>query len=420
MKTLRSVLSKTYRQTKAVLDAISYNAQQNTPTYDLLILDDFFPNPISGFRFCEFNHYYDVFDNTLVMTTGGALNLVGEKTPLSKIIKNYQNNHPQNALTAFNIRKNIKANAAYLVFLNNAYAFLPYLEKHNLPFVFMLYPGGGFKLNDPTSDHKLKTVCASPLFKGMMMNQKIIRDYVLQNSFCQPEQAKLIFGGLLPIDKYPIAPNRSHFGYNKKVLDVCFMANKYMEGGLDKGFDVFAGVAQHFANDKRVQFHVVGGHIKADITNYAAENVIFHGSKTTAELNSFFETIDVMLSPNRAFVLDKGAFDGFPTGCCVEASLKGVAMIVSDPLSMNINYYQEGREIDIITPSVADAIQRLNHYLQHPDALRSMALAGQQRSRVIFSETFQLQPRMAFLEEKLEVKARVNAVDVKSYQAFKA
>jgi hypothetical protein len=274
-----------------------------------------------------------------------------------------------------------------------------------------LYPGGGFKLNDPTSDHKLKTVCASPLFKGMMMNQKIIRDYVLQNGFCQDNEAQLIFGGLLPIDKYPIAPHRSYFGFNKKVLDVCFMANKYMEGGLDKGFDVFAGAVEHFADDKRVQFHVVGGHTKADVSDELAKSILFHGSKTTTELNAFFETIDVMVSPNRAFVLDKGAFDGFPTGCCVEASLKGVAMIVSDPLSMNLNYYQEGTEIDIITPSVSDAIARLNHYLQHPEALRSLALAGQERSRVIFSEAYQLQPRMAFLEEKLGVKQRKNVLD---------
>ena len=65
------------------------------------------------------------------------------------------------------------------------------------------------------------------------------------------------------------------------------------------------------------------------------ERVRFHGKLSTQELAALFATMDVIASPNQPFMPTPGAFDGFPTASCVEASLAGVALVVSDELELN-------------------------------------------------------------------------------------
>ena len=55
------------------------------------------------------------------------------------------------------------------MFLSNAAAFLRTIEKHRLPFVFTLYPGAGFRLNDDVSDRNLRRVCESEYFRGVIV-----------------------------------------------------------------------------------------------------------------------------------------------------------------------------------------------------------------------------------------------------------
>ena len=403
---MRSFFSKTYRNLKGFIEATRYNAQKPTPQYHLAIFDDFFPNPVSSFRYVEFNHYFREFEESVVLTTGGALSIINEKKSIKQFIKGYKQSHANNNVTAFNTHKKPFAKAAYTVFLNNAYNFLPYFEKHQLNFVFCLYPGGGFNLNTEGADMKLKTVCQSPYFKGVIVTQQVTHDYLLDKKFCSDSQICNIFGGIIAINHYPLTPNRVYFSAAKKTLDICFMANKYMVGGIDKGFDVFAGAAKQLAHIKDIRFHVVGPFDKADITDYDAHNITFHGVKLTAELNPFFEKMDIIVSPNRPFVLSKGAFDGFPTGSCVEAALKGVAMFITDPLSMN-TVYEEGKEIIIIEPSVDDVVEKIQYYHAHPEALRQLALNGQERTRYLFDDAIQLRQRVAFLEEKLSISRSV-------------
>jgi glycosyltransferase involved in cell wall biosynthesis len=406
---MRSFIAKYYQKIKGIAEAYRYNRQNKSASYDLLILDDFFPNPLSSFRFTEFNHYFRQFDNTIVLTTGGALPLINEKKSIRQFIQSYKQQFPKQAVSTFNFYKKPFAKACYCVFLNNAYNFLPYFEKHQLPFVFCLYPGGGFNLNIPETDKKLHDVCQSPYFKGVIVTQKVTYDYLLDKGFCTKNQIRHIFGGIIAIGHYPILENRPYFGFAKKTLDICFMANKYMTGGKDKGFDVFAGVAKHFAGNSTIQFHVIGGFAKTDITDYDARNILFHGMKLTEELNLFFEKMDIILSPNRPFVLNNGAFDGFPTGSCVEAALKGVAMFVTDPLSMNSvhqmnNVYENGENIEIIQPDVADVVSKIQYYLVNPERLRRLALNCQTRTRFLFSDDIQLTERVDFLKEKLDEK----------------
>ena len=396
---MRPFLGKIVKILRSPLLSFFYNLRYRKSTFGLLILDDFFPNPVSGFRFTEFNHYFIEF-KTALLTTGNALLLVNEKRKIGQFITTYHAAFPKRAVSIFDKRKKPFATVCYVVFLNNAYGFLPYIEANHLDFVFCLYPGGGFNLDTPETNAKLKTVCQSPYFKGVIVTQKNSYDYLLANDFCKARDICFIFGGILPINQYPMTENRAYFGSNKPTLDICFMANKYMTNGLDKGFDVFVGVAKCFESEADVRFHVIGTFSKTDLNGEIADNIVFHGAQQTQALNVFFDKMDIILSPNRASTLHKGAFDGFPTGSCVEAAFKGVALFVTDPLKLNTTY-QNGENIEIIEANVAEIVSKIKKYHAHPDALRALALKGQRLSRHLFSNDIQLNQRVAFLKEKL-------------------
>ncbi len=53
---------------------------------ELLILDDFFPCPLSNFRYVEFNEYLRRY-NSVVLTTGKSISIVGEYRNIRKFIK---------------------------------------------------------------------------------------------------------------------------------------------------------------------------------------------------------------------------------------------------------------------------------------------------------------------------------------------
>jgi hypothetical protein len=396
---MRQFLGKKYRSLRGWLHSKYYNVKHKSAQFDLLILDDFFPNPVSGFRFTEFNQYFIEF-KTVCLTTGGAMTLVNEKKSVRYFLNTYKKAFPMRTATLFDSKKEPLSKVCYTVFLNNAYQFLPYIEAHQLDFVFCLYPGGGFNLNEEETDKKLSTITQSPYFQGVIVTQKNSYNYLLNKKFCSEDKICHIFGGIIPINQYPKTENRAYYGFQKPTLDICFMANKYMAGGIDKGFDVFTGVAKHFSAVKNIRFHVIGSFSKDDVSDFDAQNITFHGAKLTAELNPFFDAIDIILSPNRASVLNKGAFDGFPTGSCVEASLKGVAMFVTDPLELN-TVYQNGENIEIIEPSVDTISEKIAYYFEAPDALRELATKGQTRTRFLFSNEIQLNKRVAFLREKL-------------------
>lgn len=105
------------------------------------------------------------------------------------------------------------------------------------------------------------------------------------------------------------------------------------------------------------------------------------------------------MSPNIPFVLSKGAFDGFPTGSCVEAGLRKVAVFCTDELKLN-NHFTDNKEI-VIIPHDADSIVRIiEAFYKKPDKLRSVAKKGTAKMRKIFSYERQILPRIKLLESE--------------------
>ena len=374
---------------------------------DLLILDTMFPYPLSRFRLEEFCAYLKHFKNSMVLSTGEHLAVVKETTSLGTIIDEFENLYPEfigrTKATTHDI-DGYSARLAYLTFLNNVSYFLESLGKKRIPFIFTLYPGGGFAINQERSDSMLWRIFSSVQFRKVIVTQQITYDYLAKNNFCAEDRIIYISGGVMPLDTLNKSKNyqKKFYGFEKNSLGICFVAAKYMPMGTDKGYDVFIEVAKRLVESHtNINFHVVGNFSEADIPINGLEGKItFHGFQTLDWFDKFYIDKDIILSPNVPFVLSKGAFDGFPTGSCAEAGLRKVAVFYTDELKLN-NYFIDNEEI-VIIPHDADSIVRIiEAFYKKPGKLRSVAEKGAAKMREVYSYERQLLPRIKLLESEM-------------------
>lgn len=363
---------------------------------DLIILDDLFPHPLSLFRYIEFDTYINNF-SALAFTTEETLRWIGEKRSIEFFIDKYTKN---DRVHIFHEENKIEAKLAIMIFLNNAYTFLPYLEKNKVPFIFTLYPGGGFLLKDKNSDAKLSKVLNSSFFRKVIVTQNVTKEYLLANSFCTNEQIEFIYG--VPTDKNSREITFAHNKLEKETFDVCFIAGKYIDKGKDKGYDIFIEVARKLSllSDK-FRFHVVGGFSKNDINvSDLSDTLEFYGYLKVEQLKEFFYNQDIVLSPNRANVLSKGAFDGFPTGSVVEAGLCGVVMFVTDELHQNI-LFTDGRDCVFINHDPDDIVSKIMELYMDPNKLQLLSQEGVNTLQKVFTYNSQMNPRLKLVARYL-------------------
>jgi glycosyltransferase involved in cell wall biosynthesis len=372
---------------------------------DLAVFDDLFPHPQSAFRLAEYNAYLDRFPNSRVYSTGGALHLINKRETFRSVLDEYAGNFPrfQDRVAPFPGIRGVKPKIAYCLFINNARWVLPLAQKAGAALVFTLYPGGGFRLRDPECDETLKRVCGSKNFRKVIVTQNVTRDYLLQNGICAAEAIEFIYGGAFPNHTNgQERPVKKRFGVAKDTFDLCFVAHKYMPQGRDKGYDIFIAAAKILARScPQARFHVVGPFTESDldVTELGAR-IRFYGSQRTEFFDGFYQRMDMILSPNASFVLQPGAFDGFPTGCCIEAGMCGVAVMATDDLNQNVAF-RDGVDIAIINRDARTISQRVEFYYQHPPALHELADRGQASFRRVFDFKAQMQPRFNVFENIL-------------------
>jgi glycosyltransferase involved in cell wall biosynthesis len=373
---------------------------------DLIIYDDVFPHPLSPFRLTEFNTYISHFSNLKIYCTALSFSLLGETKSFKQILKNYRRNYkiPKGKVFFFNHQDPIKARLVYIIFLNNVLQILPTLEKNKVPFIFTLYPGGGFLLNDPICNNKMRTVFESKHFRQVIITQKVIYDYILGEGMCPNDKITYIFGIVMPTHFFELNNKirKKFYQTDKSHFDICFVAHKYMPQGKDKGYDLFIETCR-LLNRKffNIHFHVVGPWSKEDYAaNDIESNIHYYGSQTSAFFPEFYSKMDIILSPNRPFEIFPGAFDGFPTGSATEASLNGVAMFVADPLKLNF-YFTEDSEIVIINNNPEDIADKLIFYYNNPELLYDLAYKGKEKSWALYNFDTQMRPRIELIESAL-------------------
>ena len=365
----------------------------------LLILDDAFPNTLSSFRIAEFNYYLSHFPDCVVFSTQ-AVPWPGKSHRWT--VARYREQFPELAQRWRRWHPDIRVTAelAYCIFVNNAFTFIDYIEENRIPFVFTLYPGGGFQLYDSVSDQKLRRICRSPCFRHVISTQSVTTNYLIDRGFVTTDQVTFIYGGVLP---KPLADGGESKDPQLNSINICFVANRYMPGGFDKGFDLFIDVARRLVRQhSNVEFHVVGewSHQDHD-TSDLAERIHYYGTQPTEFFATFYLKMDAILSPNRANKLAPGAFDGFPTGCCVDAGMAGVAVFCTDPLQLN-GPFIEREEIVIIPADGEEISQILAAYLLSLSTLDELRKRGQAKFCQVFDLESQMQARYALLHRETE------------------
>ena len=373
-----------------------------TPPPALLILDDFFPDLLTGFRVAEYN----------------ALMALSPQVQVASCAERFDERHAAYAAEFPGLAARVRAfdtaqvpppgSVAYLNFLNNALRFLPWIERHGLPFAMTLYPGGGFGIGAPFSDTGLKRVLASPLLRHVIATQPItqlyLQDFAAAHGLALPP-CTLVPGGVASARYFaPDAPpHQPWFGEGKAVMDIAFVAEKYMHDGANKGWPAFVDALRTLADRPQIRWHVVGGFGPDDLPAdepALRERVRFHGRLTTAALQRLLCGVDVVVSLSRPGMLHAGNFDGFPTGSAVEASLSGAALVVSDVLLQNPGY-TDGESICLVEPDGADVSRALQTLLAEPARVCSIARAGQAFTRKHYALERQVGPRWQVLQALL-------------------
>lgn len=371
-----------------------------------LVLDDFFPNLLTGFRVAEYNAHLQAFSQLSVLSNLGDFALQHA---------HYAQRYPALAdrVRPYAPAWLAGAGLAYLNFLNNAWHYLPALHQHRLPFVLTLYPGGGFGLDEPESDSKLATVLASPLLQAIIVTQPVTQDYLrsfaAERGLALPPLHRIDGVVANPLYFAPGGPDRAPgFGAGKATLDICFVAERYMPLGANKGYPEFIAAALALIDQPDLRWHVVGGGFEDEDIDAAAlgERLRFHGRLTTHDLRQFFAGMDLIVSPNQPYLLHPGNFDGFPTGCCVEASLCGVAVMATDVLGQNPGY-SDGESILLLdmasgTPLAQQIEDRIRSMLSDVSALARIGQAGRSLTRRLYAPDRQIGQRQRILHDVAE------------------
>jgi glycosyltransferase involved in cell wall biosynthesis len=398
----------------------------------LVILDDVFPLPLSAFRYTEYTQYLQHVENSKVYSNGACLKLLGEKRQITDVIAEFDEKCPHMAgrVLPYTPGMNLGqvADLVYFIFLGNARNFKQDLIESNRPFIFTLYPGGSFEPFQEKTNALLREIMALPGFRKVIVTQPFVRDYLINGSFCRSEQIVLIPGVVVPEEFLQnrsaarCAPaNRANGDSNVTVAattaapapaapaiatttttNICFAAFKYLPDGKEKGYDIFINVARRLLSaNKDLRFHIVGGFEPGDVDDQDIRPFLnFRGRMTTDELLSFFATMDILISPNRAGVPTVGKFDGFPTGAAVQAALQGVAVFASDSLRQNF-YLRDREEIVVTSHSAKEIAELVEIYINDRSKLLSLQEAGRAAFQRLYDFDAQMRPRIQLIQAEL-------------------
>lgn len=362
----------------------------------LTIVDDFFPNLITGFRISEFNYYLEKYPTSEVFSSRCDM-----------YYAEYVAAYPQfyNRVKPFDQFDwtGRSTSLYYSVFLGNAYAFYFVYELASTPFIFELYPGGSFWINDPEVDAKLVKVLQSPLLKKVIVTQKMTYDYIVNRGFVTPDKIAYIYGLVTHPQYFNTTPPKKHYMTDKQTFDICFVAHKYMAQGIDKGYHIFIDVCKRLAaSAPNIIFHVVGNFDSTDIDTTGLENrIVFYGLKNHSFFPDFYAGMDIIVSPNAPFILIPGKnYDGFPTGCSIDAGLNGVGVFCTDQLNQN-QHFVHRKDIFIITLDAASIADNIMEYYHDPQKLYQMSASGQAKFREVFDFKKQMGERAAVIDQFL-------------------
>jgi glycosyltransferase involved in cell wall biosynthesis len=369
---------------------------------DLMMVDDIVPSDFSPFRTIEYEHYLGFFNAALLSLEGWqawigneSFERLLERFPIDSALKS--------RIVPFRTHANIVARLAYVTFLGNAIRLVAFFEARGIPFILQLYPGGGFELDSPETDERLRRVLLSKLCRKVIVTQSITEQYILDKIGCDQGKVEHIFGGVFE-SRLPFSFNRDKAFYpkDKTTIDLCFVAHKYGGNITSKGYDQFVAIALELAGAVgHLRFHVVGDYLPGDVPlREFSSRFTFYGRRSSAFLADFYKSMDMIISINRPFDLTPGSFDGFPTGACIEAGFRGVLNCINDPLKLN-PCLVDNQDIVLLNLDHQNSAARLRDLIENPPELYRIAEQGWHRFLDVFDTNRQLWARTRVIAAEL-------------------
>lgn len=376
---------------------------------ELAIIDSRFPRPIPfGFRNTEINCLFKLLPNlnsyTMYPMKAGEKAWFDhgygiEEDVFKEDKKGYLKYYPENKdrVKYLYPQKKYKIKLAYSYFLAETHTLLPFYNKNKINFIFVLYPGGAFGLDNDGSDRMLREIFESKYFKKVIVTKNVTYNYLLKKKLC-PKNKIQPLRGFVQYTEDQILPKKI-YKKDKKTFDICFIAAKYSEGGVDKGYGLFIESAKKLCKlYKDIYFHVIGGFDENDIdVSDIKDRVVFYGFRRPDFLREFYAGMDILLSPNRAGQLYPGNFDGFPLGA--DAAYMGVALFVTDELGQN-EYFKDD-EIVIINHDVNSIVKKIKFYYKNINKLYSLSEKGQRVMIKTFNNDEQCDKRAQLFRKTL-------------------
>ena len=150
-----------------------------------------------------------------------------------------------------------------------------------------------------------------------------------------------------------------------------------------------------------IKFHIIGGFDENDIeVDSIKDKINFYGYQDFDSLTRIFEKMDVLISPNKPFVLHDGSFDGFPLGAAVEAALNGVVVMITDYLKQNDAFIPD-EELIIIDAHAESIVDEVIYLINNPDKLNKISRKGKQKFSKLYSNEIQMKARIKVLNKAI-------------------
>lgn len=369
---------------------------------DIVIFDDFLPSSLSPWRSYEFHEIAKNFKKVKIICDATTFQNYNQGKSFEENFKLLKEQYPffKNVISKTKKHYKVKADLAYTLFYNNIIKHFDYIEENKIPFAFTLYPGGGFVFNDKAINENLKKICSSNLFKGVVVNQYITKEYLIENGITVEDKITLIPGVSLNLNG-----DFKSVEKDNSVIKIVFFANKYTVGGKDKGFDVFQKIIfQLIENKQNILPVVIGNFSKDDLEiKELSDKIIFKGVLNEAAYQKELESTHIFISPNQPNILAPGAFDGFPLSTAIAAALANNVLFLTD-------HFNESEKIGFIdkvdyfklTNSLEDNISLIEKVIDNINLIKEISQNGKNKTLNLYSFNNQIQPRIEFLKKCLQ------------------
>lgn len=325
------------------IDQLSYQSfwYKGVKKYDIIIFDNVLPNLSTPWRSFELENLILKFPNSKVISNNRS-KAFNSYIKFNKRKKDFGIFFPilSKRLTKEKLICNVNTKVLYFLFFNNIVFYYEKIKINNISFVFTLYPGGGWELNNKTKDKIITEIVSDELCLGVIVNQFITFEYLVGKLKISEKKIKLIHG--IPVNLESRNVLRK-YNSRKEAFNIVFVGHKYTNLGEDKGLPIFLDVINRI-NQKgfNIKGYIVGNFKKENFEPFFdLSEIRFMGEMKENQLLLFLQTTDIILSCNKPFVLSRGAYDGFPLGSVGMAAMSGNLVLSTD-------YFNEGSKIGFI------------------------------------------------------------------------